>query len=601
MIQNPPIGEEDVRALATEQSFERGYDYYRNGMVFNLSRRGDLLAAEVEGSGYEPYWVEVTLGETGVDRMFCNCPYDGGGICKHIVAVLLTLIHDDAEIEEKPTLEALLADLTAAQLRQLILGAAAGRSNFVEAIEREAARLEERPDAATDTTQTAVPVDLAAVRREIYKDFRLAETDNDPFKHGYYDEYAALEVDFYSIVAPHLQKVEDVLDAGDVEAAVTLIMTIIDAYADGLNDLEDYIYDYNEDAMGDTVFDLGAALAEVLLSWRMAPKEQEEWLAQIDRWENQLGDLSVARTAVEHGWTYPPLVAAMEGQITDKGAWEGEAPYYADQLALVRLSVLEREGRRQAYINLAAAEGQTALSVAMLAESGEAEKAVAKAKAYLPYPSMILSVAKALAAQEAMDAALEVAEHGLTLEQEQGLVDLARWTRQQAEAAGREELALRAAQVAFREGMTLADYMAVQQSAGDQWPDIKPTLLPQLEKRGFISHKIEIYLHEEMLQEAMAVMDERGVFTSDADLHRVVEATRDTTPDWGIGKYQEKAEAIMDAGKAKSYDTAVSWLRRAREIYQQQQRLADWRRYLDDLLETHHRKYKLVPMLRQIR
>ncbi len=71
-----------------------------------------------------------------------------------------------------------------------------------------------------------------------------------------------------------------------------------------------------------------------------------------------------------------------------------------------------------------------------------------------------------------------------------------------------------------------------------------------------------------------------------------------TGPDTGK---QALAERIMDGGKAKDYDTAVSYLRQARDIYLQHNRQAKWRAYLDDLLTTHQRKYKLVPLLREIR
>jgi uncharacterized Zn finger protein len=147
----------------------------------------------------------------------------------------------------------------------------------------------------------------------------------------------------------------------------------------------------------------------------------------------------------------------------------------------------------------------------------------------------------------------------------------------------------------------MADYTAVQQIAGDQWPSIRPTLLQHLQKSWHISHKIDIYLHENMLAEAMAALDEKQAFVLEGELRRVVEATRASTPDWGIRKYQERAEEIMDAGRSGSYDTAVSWLRQARDIYQQHNRLPDWQRYLDGILATHQRKYKLVPMLRNIR
>jgi hypothetical protein len=59
-------------------------------------------------------------------------------------------------------------------------------------------------------------------------------------------------------------------------------------------------------------------------------------------------------------------------------------------------------------------------------------------------------------------------------------------------------------------------------------------------------------------------------------------------------------EEIMDAGRPGTYDTAVSWLRDARDIYQQHNRLPEWQRYLDGILETHQCKYKLVPMLRNV-
>ncbi len=57
----------------------------------------------------------------------------------------------------------------------------------------------------------------------------------------------------------------------------------------------------------------------------------------------------------------------------------------------------------------------------------------------------------------------------------------------------------------------------------------------------------------------------------------------------------------MNAGESGHYDEAASWLRRARDIYLQHQRQAEWTAYLNGLLERHARKYKLVPMLRDLR
>lgn len=599
MTQFTSLTEANVRDLAGGQSFDRGYHYYHNGAVSNVIRRGNVLTAEVEGSSYEPYQIQITLIGSDVDTFYCSCPYDWGGICKHIVATLLVLIHDGEKIEEKPELASLVADFTADQLRQVLLGVAAAGPEFAKVVEQEAGWIKEQPAVPAGQEGAPTLTDIHAIRREILRDFRQAGKGGS-FEYDYYDEYAAFDIDPEGIVLPHLSKITALLDANDVDTAGTLISTIIEAFIEGLADLDDYFYEYNEDNFGIATLTLDAALAEVLLSQDMSSEVQEKWLAQIADWEKGVGDLGVARTAIEQGWTYPPLVAAMQGNISEKGAWAGEAPYYADELALTRLRILARQGRQQEYIHLAAAEGQTELSITMLVKSGQTDEAVAEAKKYLDHPVAILAVARALTAQGAMTAALDVAAHGLTLKQEWGMLELARWVREMAGAAEDQPLALQAAQVTFAASPTLADYTAVQSIAGTQWPDIRPQLLQQLRESQSPSHQIDIYLHENMLAEAMAVLDEE-IFTYDADLRRVVEATRTIAPEWGIRKYRQRAEEIMNAGRSGAYDTAVYWLREARDIYQQHGRLPEWQHYLDSLLKTHQRKYKLVPMLRTIR
>jgi uncharacterized Zn finger protein len=313
-----------------------------------------------------------------------------------------------------------------------------------------------------------------------------------------------------------------------------------------------------------------------------------------------LGDLEIAETAVQHGWTYPPLVAAMQGHLTDMGAWADEVPDYFEELAQARLRILARQGRTQEYLHLAEAEGQVTLYVNMMAQSGDVGQVVAKAQAYLYNPKDVLGLAHILAARGEIEAALTVAEHGLSLEHTSGKVELARWLREQATAVDNQPLALKAAQAAFAGSYELADYTAVQPIAGGDWPTIQPELLATLAKSGNVSRKVAIYLREKMLTQAMQALDKDG-FWLERELRQVVEATRGQYPDWGIQKYQRQAEAIMDAGKAGAYETAVAWLSDARAIYQQHNRLPEWQRYLDAVLATHQRKYKLVPLLRAIR
>ena len=82
----PKLTEAQVRALANNKSFERGKGYYQDGALVEPLRQGSELRAECEGSEYEPYQISVTLNAKGIEKTSCTCPYDWGGICKHIVA-----------------------------------------------------------------------------------------------------------------------------------------------------------------------------------------------------------------------------------------------------------------------------------------------------------------------------------------------------------------------------------------------------------------------------------------------------------------------------------------------------------------------------------
>ena len=87
-------------------------------------------------------------------------------------------------------------------------------------------------------------------------------------------------------------------------------------------------------------------------------------MEKISAWEARAGDygyeepFAVARHAAEQGWDYPPLQRVLAGEITAR-ALEGEAPPAADDLAEVRLKLLERQGRWDEDLRLAEAEGLT--------------------------------------------------------------------------------------------------------------------------------------------------------------------------------------------------------------------------------------------------
>jgi len=79
------LSNEDLREMATEQSFQRGVDYYEMNLVNNPIIDENTIKAEVSGSSYPYYEVEINIDNPSIN--YCSCPYDWGGICKHIVAL----------------------------------------------------------------------------------------------------------------------------------------------------------------------------------------------------------------------------------------------------------------------------------------------------------------------------------------------------------------------------------------------------------------------------------------------------------------------------------------------------------------------------------
>ncbi len=110
-----------IRAKVTEQSYDRGVDYYHASAVESATTRGDQLFVTVQGSEWDPYSIVVSF--TGDDfTASCTCPYDWGGYCKHVVSALLTVDDDDPPIpiESKAPVAQLVDGLEAPALRVLV-------------------------------------------------------------------------------------------------------------------------------------------------------------------------------------------------------------------------------------------------------------------------------------------------------------------------------------------------------------------------------------------------------------------------------------------------------------------------------------------------
>lgn len=90
------LTEMEIERLCNQKSRGRGRTYYRTGRVAAAKWDGTTLRAKVRGA--RMYTVEIEDDNRGNFPYYCTCPYDWGGACKHVVAVLLHVLDHGDEL-----------------------------------------------------------------------------------------------------------------------------------------------------------------------------------------------------------------------------------------------------------------------------------------------------------------------------------------------------------------------------------------------------------------------------------------------------------------------------------------------------------------------
>src|SRR6266700_550549 len=498
--------------------------------------------------------------------------------------------------EAHPLLESLLLGLTREQLQSLLLKLSEQEPLLTEAIEREVALLktsQPTTPAPKVAPKPQVHVDVKAVRRQVQAS--IHSLDRMRSSEAYWQIGAVVNE-----IGQVVEQAWTLIKADDGRQALAVLEAITEEYMSEWESMDD------SDGEASSFFStLGAAWTEAILSADLSREEREQWADQLAAWQEELDDYGVdeafdaPQTAALDGWDYPPLQRVLQGRITEQGAWEGEAPFYADALTKARLHILERRGRFQEYLYLAEAEGHTEEYVTMLVHLGRVEEAISYGRHYLATTDEALALAKALYEHGEHEQSLQIAEHGLSLEGRKA--SLAKWLRDQALSMGEKTRALTAAEVAFRDEINLENYQRMAEIAGEQWPERRTGLLDYARqtKSSYPKGQIDVFLHEGLIDDAITVLDP---YASHTLVEQVVDAALQSPSqlDWVIQACRKQAEYILDRGKAELYSSAANWLAKARKAYHMLGQKEEWQTYLDELLSQHGRKYKLVPMLKAL-
>lgn len=81
-----------IKDNAQPASITKGREIFKNGGILGFTSMDNYhYSAKVAGSGKELYQLHFSLSDQNHLTSYCSCPYDWGGICKHLIAALTYL------------------------------------------------------------------------------------------------------------------------------------------------------------------------------------------------------------------------------------------------------------------------------------------------------------------------------------------------------------------------------------------------------------------------------------------------------------------------------------------------------------------------------
>ena len=89
----------EFEQIIDERILKRGLSYFKGGAITDFS---EISTGEYEAIvlGTEEYTVQLKISNNIIVEHNCDCPYDMGPVCKHVVAVIFHLQQDELELNQ---------------------------------------------------------------------------------------------------------------------------------------------------------------------------------------------------------------------------------------------------------------------------------------------------------------------------------------------------------------------------------------------------------------------------------------------------------------------------------------------------------------------
>jgi len=572
------ITESALKSLSSPESFTRGHELYQSDAVFDSFQQGDILTGKCEGSSAPFYQLRVRLDEGGIQEASCSCPYDWGGYCKHIVALMLTYMHNpDAFIEQK-NIKDLLGQLDKDALVHLITK-----------------MVDKNPDLYS-WLQTAIPAASAKSQPIQSRSQRKTEVSKTEYKRQIQSILHSLQgyrmSEAYWMMGGMVDQLDhvrdtayDFLEADDAQRALIILTTLLTEVSGSFDQFDD-----SDGELGGFFSELALPLVEAILSADLSKTERRSLFNELEPVVEELSaygidDLDVILAALNLGWSEEVL--------------DEQEDYDYDETILIeaKLNILERQNRVEEYLKLCLEAGEYRRYILKQIEVGEFEKAKEVAWKTLTLASEALMVARALRDAGHLPDALRLAEKGLDLDGSKH--DLGAWLGLIEETQGQIDKAIKAYQAAFTSLPSLELFNIIKNLSGVNWDNLKSVLMQVIQTSHYSDVLVDVYLSEEKWDQAISVADKAGEWNYSL-IEKVADAIFPFRPDWVIQASRKQAEGLIAKTQSKYYATAARWLAKMKQAYLSSGRKTEWLSYLNGLKSTYSRRPALQAELRKL-
>ena len=411
------------------------------------------------------------------------------GYCKHIIALILTYIHNpDAFIEQK-NLKELLGQLDKDALVHLITKMVGKNPDLhswlqtaIPAASAKSQPAQQRNKRKTEVSKTEYKKQIQTILHSL-RGYRMSEAYW--MMGGMVDQLNHVRDTAYEF-----------LEADDAQGALVILTTLLTEVSGSFEQFDD-----SDGELGGFFTELALPLVEAILSAELSKTERQNMFTELEPVIEELSaygidDLDVILAALSLGWS-DEVLDEQEDCDNDKSI-----------LIEAKLNILERQDRVEEYLKLCLEAGNYRRYILKQIEVGEFEKAKEVAWKTLSQTSDALMVARALRDAGHLPDALLLAEKGLDLDGNKH--ELGAWLGPIEETQGQIDKAIKAYLAAFTSLPSLELFNIIKNLSGVNWENLKSVLIQVIQASHYSDVLVDVYLSEEKWDQAISVADKAG-------------------------------------------------------------------------------------------